>query len=370
MSRRPRACVVQVPPFDPDRMLGGAEVIAVHLVRALTAIADVTVLHGTPDPAPPHPPGGSGFPAQVLAAFPLDEHVRERGHIRPCLTEPARRVLTEADVLIIVERTLDLDHPFGASRIALLGGVGYPHTLDVLRHRAWDRLVVPSPFVARQVAEHAPQAQGVAVVENGLDPALFAPPCIPVPASPEVRLLVASRPGWDKGFRRALGLARALESAGTPVTLVCFAQPDGFGPPDFASELRSEAAVHGVRLRVLPWRAHTEMPEAYHRADLTLCLGDAPEGFGLTAAESIACCTPVMACPAGFLGEMLPPDHGLYLVSPDADPADLVPAALAALAHGAEHCRSRGRPYIATRYSLTRMATTFAHLVGELAGAG
>ena len=370
MSRRPQVCVVQVPPFDPGRMLGGAEVIAVHLVRALTATAAVTVLHGTPNPAPPAPRACSDFPAQILPAFPLDEHVRDRGHIHPRLTEPARRVLAEADVVITLERTLDLNHPPGAPRIALLGGVGYPHTLDVLRHQAWDRLVVPSPFVARQVAEHAPQAPGVTVVQNGLDPALFAPPRDSVPASPDVRLLVASRPGWDKGFRRALGLARALKATGTPTTLVCFAQPDGFGPPDFASQLRSEAAAHGVGLRVLPWRAHAEMPEVYHHADLTLCLGDAAEGFGLVAAESIACCTPVLACPAGFLAEMLPPGHGLHLTSPDANPADLVPLAREALAHGAEDCRSHGRPYITTRYNLTRMANTFTHLVYELAGAG
>lgn len=352
-------------------MLGGAEVIAVHLVRALSASADVTVLHGTPGPLRP-PSFLPDLPARLLAAFPLDEHVRERGHIHPRLSEPARRFLAEADVVITVERTLDepLDHPSNAVRIACLGGVGYPHTRDVLRHGAWDRLVVPSPFVARQIAEHAPQARGLTVVENGLDLNLFSPPPASLPHSTPARLLVASRPGWDKGFRRALRLTRALEASGTPAMLMCFAQPDGFGSSVFTAQLRGEAAADGVRLVILPWRAHARMPEIYHRADLTICLGDAAEGFGLVAAESIACGTPVLARPSGFLAEMLPPGSGLFLVPPDADSTEVVPLAREALAHGAQRCRRLGRPYIADRYSVERMAATFTHLVHELAGPG
>ncbi|SFD70459.1 glycosyltransferase family 4 protein [Streptomyces aidingensis] len=368
--RRPedlKVCVLQVPPFDPARMLGGAEVVAVHLVRALASSADVTVLHGFPaDARPAGSAAEPGFPARVIAAFPLDEHVREHGHISPRLTGPALRSLQEADVIVTVERTLDL--PADAPRIACLGGVGYPHTLDVLRHRAWDRLVVPSPFVARQVREHAPQAANVSVVANGIDLTHFTPRPAGQARDPvEVRLLVAGRPGWDKGFRQALGLARAMEAGGTPTTLMCFAQPDGFGAAGFTAQLRREAEAHAVRLRIMPWQPHHRMPAVYHRADLTLCLGDAAEGFGLVAAESVACGTPVAATPSGFLADMLPPGHGLYLVPPGADPAELVPTAREAMRHGPDQCRHRGRPYIGSHYGLPRMTTAFRHLVEELA---
>lgn len=361
--RRLRVCVLHVPPFRPDRALGGAEVVAVQLVRALARAAEATVLHGHAGDSPaPATRAFSDLPARALPAFPLDDHVRERGHISPAFTGAARQVLATADVLVSVERTLA--QPTGAARIACLGGVGCPHTLDVLRARAWDRLVVPSAFVARQVAERTPNASGVTVVENGLDLSLFAPPPRPRRPAGPVRLLVAGRPGWDKGFRRALDLARALEAHGTAATLTCFEQADGFGPRDFTHQLRRQAV--GVRMNVLPWQPHPRMPRVYYGADLTLCLGDAAEGFGLVAAESVACGTPVLARPAGFLAEMLPPGHGIHLAPREAGPADLVPLAADALAHGGRRCRDHGRAYLLRRYGLARFERQVRHLVYEV----
>lgn len=368
MSCRISVCVVQVPGFNPDRMLGGAEVMAVQLVRALATLADVTVLHGTSHPPAPESRAFPGLAARVHAAFPIDEHVREQGHISPRFTTSARRRLASANVVVTVERTLTreaLDGAPQAARVACLGGVGYPHTLDVLRHRSWDRLVVPSRFVERQITENVPDARGVTVIENGIDPAVFAPPQARHTRSDRLRLLVASRPGWDKGFRRAIDLARVLETSGTPTTLVCFEQTDGFGPADFTSQLLPEAT--GLDVEVLTWREHAAMPAVYHGADLTLCLGQAAEGFGLVAAESVACGTPVLASPAGFLAEMFPPDHGLHLVAPDACPADLGAAACEALASGPEQCRVRGHSYVASRYGLDRMVSAFRRLVSDAA---
>ena len=59
--------------------------------------------------------------------------------------------VTSADVIMSVENSLDL--PVSAARVVLMGGVGYPHTHDIMRHRSWDQLVVPSSLVARQVSE-------------------------------------------------------------------------------------------------------------------------------------------------------------------------------------------------------------------------
>ncbi len=364
MTPRPRICVLQVPPFDPARALGGAEVIAVELVRALTAVGQVTVLHGVAEDADRGPRRFSGLAAEVHGAFPSDEHVREHGHIRPRLDARAAGHVEEADVIVTVERSLDL--PFRAARVVTLGGVGYPHTLDVLTHRAWDTLVVPSPFVSHQVRALVPDARGVTVVANGVDTTLFRPSDRESAPTDHLRLLVASRPTWDKGLLRVFGLARGLQGLGLRPRVVCFAQQEGFGPDDFIAKATRAGA--GLDVEILPWRTRDLMPGTYRSAHLTLCLGDAEEGFGLVAAESVATGTPVLATPAGFLRDMLPPEHGLVLVEPDASPADLVAAAQWATRFGPDACRAFGRPYVSRHYGLSRMRAELARVVQEAAG--
>lgn len=362
MSTQLRICVLQVPPFDPTRTLGGAEVMAVELVRTLAAFAHVSVLHGVGHGEDLGARRFPGFAAEIHGAFPIEEHVRESGHIRPRLSAAAGQLLDRADVLVTIERSLDRHSE--AKRIVTLGGVGYPHTLDVLAHSAWDKLIVPSQFVARQVALRAPQAPGVEVLANGVDTVLFSPSASDQSPADRVRLLVASRPSWDKGLLRVLALAQAMQEQGVVAEVVCFSQPDGFGPDDFTADAREAAA--GLSLRVLPWRTRGQMPDAYRSAHLTVCLGDAEEGFGLVAAESVAAGTPVLATPAGFLAEMLPPGHGLHLVGFDATSAELAAAARQAVDLGPGACRSLGRPYVVEHYGLQRMRDEIARTVQEI----
>jgi glycosyltransferase involved in cell wall biosynthesis len=360
---RPRTCVLQVPPFDPSRTLGGAEVIAVELVRALASAGDVTVLHGyEPGAVPPAARRFPGYPADVLPAFPSDDDVRYRGHIRPRLTAVARDAVASADMLVSIERTLDL--PCAAKRIVMLGGVGYPHTRDVLASGAWDRLVVPSPFTARQVTRYAPGAAGVIVLPNGVDVTRFRPAAAPFSHGSRARLLLACRPGWDKGFRRAFALARQMEAGGTAVQVTCFTQPDGLGEHGFTDAVRAEAS--GLCLSIRPWASHAQIPAIYRHADLTLCLGDAEEGFGLAAAESVATGTPVLATPVGFLAEMLPPAHGIFLASPEAEGPELLDTARQALLDGRRQCLAAGRPYIAARYGIERMRGGMARIAADV----
>lgn len=362
LTAPPRICVLQVPPFDPTYALGGAEVMAVELVRTLATRAKVAVLHGVAHGESFGVWQFPGIAAEIHGAFPLDEHVREHGHIRPCLSSTANQLLDRADVLVTIERSLD--RPSAAKRIVTLGGVGYPHTLDVLAHGAWDKLVVPSQFVAGQVAVRAPQASGVEVLANGVDTALLSPSASsPAPAD-RVRLLLASRPTSDKGLHRVLGLARSMQEQGTVTEVVCFSQSAGFGPDDFMADAKEAAA--GLNLRVLPWRTRDQMPDAYRSAHLTLCLGDGEEGFGLVAAESVAAGTPVLATPAGFLPDLLPPGYGIYLVDFDSTPAELAAASRRAMKLGPDACRSLGRPYVVEHYGMQRMRNEIARTVQEI----
>lgn len=355
---RSRVVVLQVPPFDSHRALGGAEVIAASIVNALIVEYQVTVLcsHDESGPEALHL---SPY-LRVVRGFPLDNHVRRDGCIRPSLTAEARQELGRADLVISIERAL-LDSP-PLPRIVVLGGVGYRHTLDVIGHGAWDRLVVPSWFVARQVADRRQTTSGVVVIPNGIDTRLFSPTGRSRPGN-RLMLLLPSRPVIDKGIRSALRLTAALRQVGLPAVLVCLDQPDGLDGAGVMADLRVEARPW---VDIRPWQPRSQMPALYAEADLTLCLSEVAEGFGLVAAESIACGTPVLALPAGFLAEMLPPNHGLHLVSADEDPRAWIPAVLDATTNGRAHSLSRGRPAIETHYASHRMSDQFVRLVQSM----
>ncbi|MBI1759294.1 MAG: hypothetical protein HYR62_08730 [Actinobacteria bacterium] len=53
-------------------------------------------------------------------------------------------------------------------------------------------------------------------------------------------------------------------------------------------------------------------------------------------------------------------------MSPEREPADLLPVLTDALRMGGRRCRHRGRPYLARRYSLDRMAYQFRQVVATL----
>jgi glycosyltransferase involved in cell wall biosynthesis len=364
---------MHVPVFDPARAIGGAEVMAVDIARALSADNDLTVLHGFWDE--PREYRGPAFPAEILPAFPLgDQDWHRTGHVAPSFTPAARRKIAEAAVVVGIETTLNL--PVAAMRVAVMGGVGYPHTHDILRHNCWDRLVVPSEFVARQVRETVTGDPRVTVIENGVDTVLFSPSAgrgrVTAAGERRLRLLIPSRPTLDKGFLRAVELAKDLEKQGHHVTLVVFdrvegeydeqPQPDSFSPEG----LRKELMATNCEVEIHPWQPRSAMPGFYRAADLTLCLGSAAEGFGLTAAESVACGTPVLSHGGGFLREMLPEGHGLGLVDQAADPELLAERALETIAIGPGQCLEYGRPFIERRYGLHRMKQKYTELVRDI----
>jgi glycosyltransferase involved in cell wall biosynthesis len=140
--------------------------------------------------------------------------------------------------------------------------------------------------------------------------------------------------------------------------------PDWRGTGDGAllDGLRQRRA--GVDVQVLPWHPREAMPDLYRRADLTVCFSGVPEGFGLTAVESVACGTPVLAWPAGAVAELLPAGHGLVLAERDATPPEWAAATQRAVAVGARDC-VRGR-YIREHYDAALMADRYRALAAQL----
>jgi glycosyltransferase involved in cell wall biosynthesis len=300
----------------------------------------------------------------ALAAFPIEDHVRYEGVVRPRFTAAGSAVLAATEVLVTVERVLDED--VGVPRLACLGGSGYPHCVQVFHSRRWDRLVVPSASVLHELGPTPSQRECVDVIHNGVDTELFTPgdrqdePC----GGRSLRLLVPSRPGWEKGYRLAIRLGQTLQKRGQDVELICVRQHGFLKMGAFYRRLREEAA--DLPLRLLPWRGHRGMPGLYRKAQLTLCLSEVPEGFGLAAAESVACGTPVLAARSGFLTRMFPPDHGFYAVDSSAALSTLVAVAEEAATAGRRDCLARGRPYVVKNYNLARMRRAYAEVVASL----
>jgi glycosyltransferase involved in cell wall biosynthesis len=88
--------------------------------------------------------------------------------------------------------------------------------------------------------------------------------------------------------------------------------------PEMAAEyheIELQADELGVRdsLRYTDWKTQDEMPALFRSCDLTLCLGNIIESFGLTAYESIACGTPVVATNVGAY-RFLPDVPGVHRV--------------------------------------------------------
>jgi glycosyltransferase involved in cell wall biosynthesis len=364
VSARPSICVLQVAPFDAERAMTGAQVVTAQFLKALAAVADVTVLHGFP-PGERRADGRHSVSAAIRAVpgFPLDEEVARRGHIAPRFTPEAESVLREARVLVTEERTLAA--PPNVPRVACLGGLGYSHSFEVVDSGGWDRLVLPSPHALRLVQRHAPGLQGVVVIENGVDLDQLEPAIRRQLRDGLVRLLVPARADPIKGALPALELGRALGDGGCRVELSCLDENGLCGRGPLYDQLQDQAGE--VETKLISWRDRRDMPAVYHAADLTVCFSGLPEGFGLAALESVVCGTPVLAWPAGFLAEMLPPGHGLYLLSPEARGDVWLATARLALAEGSRACLELGRPYARQRYAAERMALQYRDLIVGLA---
>jgi glycosyltransferase involved in cell wall biosynthesis len=150
----------------------------------------------------------------------------------------------------------------------------------------------------------------VAMLANGLDTELFSPDPALAKAPAEL-LCVARASDPNKGVHT---LIAALARLPKPVTLTLVDDP--------ASEARRWAREAGCAHRLtLTGRIGTEaLVQLYRRATLVV-VPSRFEGFGLPAAEAMACGTPVVASDAGALPEVVGTGGGGVLVPPDAPEA-------------------------------------------------
>jgi glycosyltransferase involved in cell wall biosynthesis len=110
-----------------------------------------------------------------------------------------------------------------------------------------------------------------------------------------------------------------------------------------------------------------DLPLAYRAADVTIMPSETLEGFGLSAAESLAAGTPVLVTPVGGLPEVV---RGLdpKLILPDATAAAIANALSAALADpstlpSAEACRTYAQQTFDWHVIAARIAAVYADAV-------
>ena len=236
----------------------------------------------------------------------------------------------------------------------------YPVEMQAFVARRLERVFTSSEVSARRIERDFRVApERLAMVANGLDTELFSPDPS-VPKAPAELLCIGRASDPNKGVRTLIAaLARLPET----VTLTLVDDPQ--------SEARRWAREAGCAHRLeITGRVETAtLVQLYRRATLVV-VPSRFEGFGLPAAEAMACGTPVVATDAGALPEVVGVGGGGVLVPRDA-PEALAKAILGLLEQPearrtlAERARSRIEAAYAWPHVAERTATEYRRVIAE-----
>lgn len=162
--------------------------------------------------------------------------------------------------------------------------------------RRADMNIAVSSTVATQMKDFLGATQ-VQIVANGVDTHFFRPTTVEEAVSGPhhpFRLLFVGKPSLRKGFDI---VAKIIDRLGDQVELTCVGEKPGRGLPDPKATYRGFLDKEGVR-------------DAYRQTDLLL-FPSRMEGFGLVAAEAMACGVPVAACPNTAVDDLIPENGGI-----------------------------------------------------------
>lgn len=313
------AAIIQVPPSRPGLTAGGAQVVARELAQGMHRVGiRPVVFSGTGDDGPCRwMENGIEF----RASFRLDDGILANGQPHMQFFTGEEESIAGCDVVIMFDRVFPIRA--GVKTLLVLGTADYPYAREAALSAGWDVLLVPSRYVEQRVSSWLREGgmeerlRHVRVVGNpvacrslGLqDEDLRSQRDDFLPR----RLLFAHRADRGKGMEASVRLLSGLIAHfETELKVVVDNSPTA--EPDFYEDLSRLAGRLGVEDRVEfePWQPRHRMSELYRNADLTLCLGLIPEGFGLACVESILCGTPVLARDVGAQLQTLPSGHGCF----------------------------------------------------------
>jgi len=235
----------------------------------------------------------------------------------------------------------------------------YPIGMQSFVARRRDRLFTSSRVSARQIARDFGVApERLRMVANGVDTDLYRPDPSVRRARNEI-LCVGRASDPNKGIKTLIE-ALALLPPEVTLTLVDEDTPGNVG--------RKRARQLGCekRLSIVGRVPTEELVRLYQRATL-VAVPSRYEGFGLPAAEAMACGAPVVACRSGALPEVLGVGGGGLLVKRD-DPESLA-RGIRALLEDPElraELGARGRERIDAAYAWPRIAAATAAVYEEV----
>jgi glycosyltransferase involved in cell wall biosynthesis len=202
-------------------------------------------------------------------------------------------------------RCPDLETPPAISRDA---------TRINLRRKRWifarSRLLVaaPSQWMLERARGSilAPAIAGARVIWNGIDLATFNPegPTTPRPNATTARLVFVANGGASNPHKDFPAVRTALRRLDRPVELV-----------SVGGQERTENLGGGARIHHRARLSKDELAALYRSADAYVHAAP-EESFSLTAAESLACGTPVVAASAGGIAEVVEDQRTGLLISP------------------------------------------------------
>jgi glycosyltransferase involved in cell wall biosynthesis len=238
----------------------------------------------------------------------------------------------------------------------------YPVGMQAAVARRMDCVFTSSSVSARALErDFGVSPRRLRMVANGVDTELFSPD--PSAARDPHEILCVGRAGDpNKGVRT---LIEALAQVPAPARLTLVDDDHKDNPA------RGWAERAGVADRVhIAGRVAVETLVGLYRRAALVAVPSRYEGFGLPAAEAMACGTPVVACAAGALPEVVETGGGGVLVAGD-DPGALAAGIRALLADPARRAElgARGRTGIVAAYAWPSVAARTAEVYAELLAA-
>ncbi len=234
----------------------------------------------------------------------------------------------------------------------------YPVGMQAAVARRLDRVFTSSAASARQLAaDFGIDPQRLCMVANGVDTDLFQPD--PAVARDPTEILCVGRASDPNKGVRTLVEALALLPEPAHVTLVDEDHPEN------PARVRAAELGCSQRLRIVGRVSTQALLGLYRRAAL-VAVPSRFEGFGLPAAEAMACGTPVVAAAAGALPEVVQRGGGGILVPHD-QPEALAKGIRSLLEQPAARLElgNRGRRGIEQAYSWPSVAAATAEIYAE-----
>lgn len=238
----------------------------------------------------------------------------------------------------------------------------YPFWMQEVVARRVDRIITGSQSSADFVAKAFRLDRGqIAAIYDGVETDVFRP--LDIEREPGTLLYVGNSDDRNKGARYAIE-ALALLKHRTDLHLTVVDRPIATLVPSLSKKLGIEHMV------TLTGRLSREdLVSRYNRAEL-LVSPSLYEGFGLPAAEAMACGTPVIATTAGAFPEVIEDGRSGILVPPG-DPQALASAIERVLDDGELRARlgEEGRRRIVDNFSWRDTALGTEALYEEVLGA-